>query len=85
MGLWNTHESFQFDQKGFVIILESSAVEVPNWMKPTNLQGLLKSDTQFHLFLAYLYCQKQLKMKILIRNEIIFTLKSVLKECCALK
>ena len=32
------------------------------------------------LSLVYLYCQKQLKMRILIKNEIIHVLKSVLKK-----
>ena len=34
------------------------------------------------LFLACLYCQKQLKLKILLKNVIILILKSILKERC---
>ena len=41
--------------------------------------GCEKFDTEIQLFLTRLQCQKQLKMKILIKNNIII-LKSVLKE-----
>ena len=41
-----------------------------------------KSGTQTRLFLACLYCQKQLETKVLIKNSIILILKSVLKEYC---
>ena len=34
------------------------------------------------LFLACLYCQKQLKSKILLKNVTILILKSILKERC---
>ena len=42
-----------------------------------------KFGTQIQLFLAYRYCQKLLKTKILIKNVIILILKSFLKEQCA--
>lgn len=41
--------------------------------------GSEKFDTEIQLFLTRLQCQKQLKMKNLIKNNIII-LKSVLKE-----
>ena len=44
--------------------------------------GPKKSGTQIQLILACLYCQKQLKMEILIKNDIILILKSELKEYC---
>ena len=44
--------------------------------------GHKKFGAQIRLFLALLCCQKQLKMKILIKNGIINILKSVLKERC---
>ena len=42
--------------------------------------GSKKFGAQIQLFLAYLYCQKQLKMTISIKNGIIPILKSILKE-----
>ena len=41
--------------------------------------------TQIQFFSACLYCQKQLKMKILIGNGIILILKSILLEHCTCK
>ena len=41
-----------------------------------------KFDTQIPFLLACLYCQKQLKMKTVIKNGMIFIQKSLLKECC---
>lgn len=51
-----------------------------------------KNDSGYHFgaqkvwhpnspFLGCLYCQKQLKTKFLVKNGMIFILKSVLKEC----
>ena len=42
--------------------------------------GREKFGAQFQLFLVCLYCQKQLKRKILVKISIILILKSVQKE-----
>ena len=39
-----------------------------------------KFDAQICFLLACMYCQKQLKMKIIIKNDIVFIQKSLLKE-----
>ena len=44
--------------------------------------GHEKFSAQIQLFLACLYCQKQLKTNILIKSGIILILKSVHKERC---
>ena len=44
--------------------------------------GRQRFDTQIRSLLACPYCQKQLKMKIIIKNGTIFIQKSLLKECC---
>ena len=57
------------------------------WTGPNTTQKRQRSPLlgtaslpKFNQFLDYLYCQKQLKMKILIKNGMIFILKSVFKE-----
>ena len=42
--------------------------------------GCEKCGAQIRLFLARLYCQKHLKTKILMKNDIILILKSAVKE-----
>ena len=39
-----------------------------------------KFGALIQLFLACLYCQKQLKTKVLVKNGVILILKSVIKE-----
>ena len=54
----------------------------PNTTQKRQRSPLLGTESlsKFNQFLDYLYCQKQLKMKILIKNGMIFILKSVFKE-----
>ena len=49
-------------------------------MSAVTAAGHEKCGTQIQLFLACLYCQNQLKTKILIENGVILIRKSVLKE-----
>ena len=39
-----------------------------------------KFDAQICFLLACMYCQKQLKMKIIIKKDIVFIQKSLIKE-----